>query len=69
MSKVGRARLVEAVHALESCGHPVRGLLLSPDGSITLLTEVPADALPSNDAGSSWVDLAGETDPPRAKRA
>lgn len=65
MSRVTKARVVEMVVAFESCGHPVRGLRLIPDGSVELLTDVPADHLASNDVGD-WVALAGKTALPRA---
>lgn len=56
---VSAAQISRAVKALEDAGHPVKAARLYPDGSIALLTEVDAEALPAADAGS-WVDLAGE---------
>lgn len=68
MSRVTRARLVEAMDALESRGHPVRGLKIDPDGSYTLLTDAQEPTLAFANDGD-LVDLAGSTEISRAQGA
>jgi hypothetical protein len=46
---ISRAQIERAITAMESTGHPVKGVLLSPDGCVSLLTETPAGAQASND--------------------
>lgn len=60
--------LLGAIDALERRGHPVKGVHISVDGGMTVLTETPPEALASlvsNDVGD-WVALAGKTAIPRA---
>ena len=64
-SSVTSAQINRAVKALEDAGHPVRAARLYPDGSIALLTDVHAEALPEAVLGS-WVDLAGGEEAHRA---
>jgi hypothetical protein len=66
---ITRALIERAITAMESTGHPVKGVRLSPDGCVSLLTETPAGALASNDDQGDWLSLAGETDVPRAQGA
>lgn len=66
---ISKAQIERAISAMESTGHPVKGLRLSPDGSVALLTEDPAGALASNDDKGDWLSLAGETDISRAQGA
>jgi hypothetical protein len=66
---ISRAQIERAITAMESTGHPVKGILLSPDGCVSLLTEAPAGVLASNDADGDWLSLAGETEVPRAQGA
>ena len=69
MSAISRHAIERAISAMEHTGHPVKGVRLSPDGSIELLTETPASALASNDADGEWLSLAGETEISRASGA
>ena len=62
MTRVTRARLIEAIGALEACGHPVQAARIHPDGSITLLTQADPAALADPNDHGDWVSLAGETD-------
>ncbi len=66
---ISKAQIERAITAMESTGHPVKGVRLSPGGCIELLTEAPAGALASNDDKGDWLSLAGETDIPRAQGA
>jgi hypothetical protein len=54
--------------AFDASGRPVLSARVRADGSVDLLTVEPEDEHPAND-DASWVDLAGETDSQRAKRA
>lgn len=62
---VSAAQISRAVSALEKAGHEVKAARLYPDGSIALLTEVAAEALPST-AYLDWVEMAGEQASSRA---
>ena len=65
VSTVTAAAINRAVKALESAGHQVRAARLYPDGSVALLTDEAAVALPAP-ADTSWVEMAGE---PEARAA
>jgi hypothetical protein len=52
---------------MESTGHTVTAIRLSPDGCIDLLTEGLAPTLASNDDAEDWLSLAGQTEVPRAQ--
>lgn len=65
---VSKVAIARAITAIESCGHPVKGLRLHVDGSVSVLTEVPAGALPSANDDGDWVSLAGQKEVPRAGR-
>lgn len=64
---ISRASIERAITAMESTGHPVKALRLSPDGGIELLTEGDGPALASNDDAEGWLSLAGQTEIPRAQ--
>lgn len=65
MSAVRKRQILDLMAAMEERGHPVRGAKLSPDGSVTLLTETPPDALALND-DQDWVSFAGTPEISRA---
>jgi hypothetical protein len=68
MSRAARKHLIaDTLAAFVAAGCPVKGARLCVNGDLLLLTEAPDTALPSNDDGD-WVDLAGQTETPRAKR-
>lgn len=61
-----KALIADTLAAFAALGQPVKGARICDNGDVLLLTEAPAAALPSNDDGD-WVDLAGQTEVPRAK--
>ncbi len=65
MSAARKRQILELLAAMEERGHHVKGARLDADGSVTLLTDVPADALALND-NRDWVSLAGKTEISRA---
>lgn len=68
MNRVARRHLLtDALAAFMAVGQPVKGVRICENGDVLLLTDAPPDAVASNDDGA-WVDLAGETEIPRAKR-
>lgn len=53
------------IDALERRGHDVKGVRISVDGDLTVLTDLPLEALASNDA-DNLVGLAGKKTVSRA---
>jgi hypothetical protein len=69
MNRVARKHLItDTLAAFVAVGQPVKGVRICDNGDVLLLTDTPPGAVPSNDDGD-WVDLAGETEIPRAKGA
>ncbi len=62
---VSAAQISRAMTAFEKAGQTVKGARLYPDGSITLLTDLAPEQLPTPTT-ESWVDFTGE---PEASRA
>lgn len=70
MRRAERKHLItDTLAAFEAVGRPVKGVRICDNGDLVLLTDRPAGVLPSNDDGGDWLDLAGETEIPGAKRA
>ena len=66
MTSSARRRLIlDLMDAMAARGHTVMAAKISPDGCITLLTELPAAELASNQ-NDDWVMLAGATQISRA---
>lgn len=64
-----RQAISEAMAAFAARGTPVKAMRACGNGDVLLLTDMPADALPSDNDTGEWVDLAGETEIPRASGA
>jgi hypothetical protein len=67
MTAITKAQIERAITAMESTGHTVTAIRLSPDGCIDLLTYGLAPTLASNDDAEDWLSLAGQTEVPRAQ--
>jgi hypothetical protein len=68
MNRVARKHLItDALAAFLAVGQPVKGVRICENGDVLLLTDTPPEAVASNDDGD-WVDLAGQTEIPRAQR-
>lgn len=61
-----RAAIAMCCDELAARGKPVRGARIAVDGSILLLTDDDADALPFANENSDWVSRAGKKEIPCA---
>lgn len=65
---VSRPLIARAIAAMEAAGKPVKGLLCQPDGSVAVLTDVPALPVVSPENLDDLLELMGDHEASGAPR-